>query len=91
MKAQLGSKVTLKVVDMANTETDDLENYDVAIDKGTLDAILMCSSDQRSMKREAYVNKVHRHINKYLLLVSCNWTRNELLGFFQPSIPIFGL
>jgi len=62
-----------------------LDQFDIGIDKGTLDAILLCSSDQRKAKREAYVDIVHRHIKNLLFLISCNWTRDELLEFFQPS------
>jgi hypothetical protein len=70
---------------MTQSETSSLSHYDIGIDKGTLDAILLCSSDQRKTKREAYLNTVHRHIKNLLFLISCNWTRNELLEFFQPS------
>jgi hypothetical protein len=70
---------------MTESDTSLLGHFDVGIDKGTLDAILLCSSDQRKTKREAYVNTVYRHIKSYLFLISCNWIRNELLEFFQPS------
>ena len=84
-RAQLGSQIPFHVIDMTDSDTSSLGQYDIGIDKGTLDAILLCSSDQRKSKREAYVNTVHRHINNLLFLVSCNWTRNELLEFFQSS------
>jgi hypothetical protein len=67
------------------TDTSSLGYFDIGIDKGTLDAILLCSSDQRIAKRQAYVEIVHRHIKNVLFLVSCNWTRSELLEFFEPS------
>lgn len=70
---------------MTATDTSSLERFDIGIDKGTLDAILLCSVDQRKQKREAYVNTVHQHIKHLLFLISCNWTRNELLEFLQPS------
>lgn len=70
---------------MTESNLPSLGQFDIGIDKGTLDAILLCSSDQRKTKREAYVDTVHRHIKNYLFLISCNWTQNELLEFFAPS------
>ena len=86
-RQQIGPDIPLHVMDMTSAETSSssLGHFDVGIDKGTLDAILLCSSDQRAQKRQAYVDTVHRHINNLLFLVSCNWTRNELVEFFQPS------
>lgn len=84
-RTQIGSNVKFQVVDMTAPDQSSLDQFDIGIDKGTLDAILLCSSDQRQAKREAYVETVHRHIKNLLFLVSCNWTRNELLEFFQPS------
>lgn len=84
-QAQLNTDVSWKVIDMTAPETPDLAQYDVAIDKGTLDAILLCSHEQRASKRQAYVNTVHRHVKSLLFLVSCNWTKAELLQFLEPS------
>ena len=84
-RTQIGSKIPFQVVDMTASDTSSLGHFDIGIDKGTLDAILLCSSDQRKAKREAYVDTVHHHIKNLLFLISCNWTRNELLEFFQPS------
>ena len=70
---------------MTDCDSSSLGQFDIGIDKGTLDAILLCSSDQRQFKRDAYVETVHRHIKNLLFLISCNWTRNELLPFFEPS------
>ena len=86
-REHLGPTVRLDVVDI--TASDDvstsLGQFDVAIDKGTLDAILLCSPDQRPSKRQAYVQTVHRHVKDLLFLVSCNWTRTELMEFLHPS------
>lgn len=84
-RAQIQAQVNFEVVDMTAPEQPNLSVYDIGIDKGTLDAILLCSSDQRKAKCEAYVATVHRHIKDLLFLVSCNWTRSELLEFFQSS------
>ena len=70
---------------MTASDTSLLNHFDIGIDKGTLDAILLCSSDQRKSKCQAYVDTVYQHIKNLLFIVSCNWTRNELLEFFQPS------
>jgi hypothetical protein len=74
---------------MTSSDTSSLPQFDIGIDKGTLDAILLCSSDQRKIKCNAYVDTVYRHIKNLLFIVSCNWTRNELLEFFQPSKVLF--
>ncbi|CAF3343967.1 unnamed protein product [Rotaria sp. Silwood1] len=84
-RTQIGSNIKFQVVDMTAPDTSSLDHFDIGIDKGTLDAILLCSSDQRKTKREGYVDTVHRHIRNFLFLISCNWTRNELLEFFQPK------
>ncbi|CAF1004105.1 unnamed protein product [Adineta ricciae] len=87
-RTQIGSNVKFQVMDMTATDTSALDHFDVGIDKGTLDAILLCSSDQRKGKCQAYVETVHRHIKNLLFLVSCNWTRNELLEFFEPKFSL---
>lgn len=85
-RTQLGSKVSFHIIDMTDSHSSSsLEQYDIGIDKGTLDAILLCSADQRKAKRDAYIDILHRHIRHRLFLISCNWTRNELIPFFQPS------
>ncbi|CAF4057365.1 unnamed protein product [Rotaria magnacalcarata] len=87
-RTQIGSNIQFQVIDMTASDTSLLDHFDIGIDKGTLDAILLCSSDQRKAKREAYVATVHRHIKNLLFLISCNWTRNELLEFFQPKFSL---
>ncbi|CAF1630101.1 unnamed protein product, partial [Adineta ricciae] len=87
-RTQIGSNVKFQVMDMTATDTSALDHFDIGIDKGTLDAILLCSSDQRKGKCQAYVETVHRHIKNLLFLVSCNWTRNELLEFFEPRFSL---
>ena len=84
-RAQIQSQVKFQVVDLTAEEQSDLDYFDIGIDKGTLDAILLCPADQRKEKCQAYMNTVHRHIKNYLFLVSCNWTRTELLRFFELS------
>lgn len=84
-RTQIGSNIQFHVIDMTESNLPSLGQFDIGIDKGTLDAILLCSSDQRKTKRESYVETVYRHIKNYLFLISCNWTRPELLEFFEPS------
>ncbi len=88
-RTQIGASIEFQVIDMTASDTSSLNRFDIGIDKGTLDAILLCSSDQRKTKCQAYVDTVHRHIKNLLFIVSCNWTRNELLEFFQPSKILF--
>ena len=84
-REQLGASVPLQVMDIISAETSALGQFDVAIDKGTLDAILLCAAEQRPSKRQAYLQTVHQHVKDLLFLVSCNWTRTELMDFFHPS------
>ena len=88
-RAQFRSNVQFHIIDITSFDPSLLSCYDIGIDKGTLDTILLCSSDQRKAKCEAYVDAVHRHIKHFLILISCNWTRTELLEFFQPSKSLF--
>lgn len=87
-RAQIGSNIPFEVIDLTDSNTSKLGQFDIGIDKGTLDAILLCSSDERKAKREAYVETMYRHIKNRLFLVSCNWTRDELLKFFEPKFTL---
>ncbi|KAG0418038.1 hypothetical protein HPB47_005167 [Ixodes persulcatus] len=63
------------------------KTYDVVLDKGTYDAISL-SPDEPAAKRQRYLELVARllPVDGRLVIVSCNWTRDELLSHFAPVV-----
>ncbi|KAF2718261.1 S-adenosyl-L-methionine-dependent methyltransferase [Polychaeton citri CBS 116435] len=64
------------------------EGFDVILDKGTFDAIsLMDRTDELPSPCETYREKVVPLMKPGALLVltSCNWTKEELLGWLAPN------
>ncbi|KAL2727778.1 EEF1A lysine methyltransferase 2 [Vespula maculifrons] len=76
----------LQVCDILDTDNHGLlKNYfKVAHDKGTYDAISL-HPDQPADKRGKYIDNVYNILqsNGYLILTSCNWTKDELLVHFK--------
>lgn len=60
----------------------DYSEKSIELARAQIQSQVLCPADQRKEKCQAYMNTVHRHIKNYLFLVSCNWTRTELLRFF---------
>lgn len=61
--------------------------FDVLLDKGTFDAISLCGDVDAQGRRlsEAYVRKIAPLLRKgtgLLVVTSCNWTEEELCGWF---------
>ncbi|XP_032683728.1 EEF1A lysine methyltransferase 2 isoform X1 [Odontomachus brunneus] len=75
------SNVKLEVCDILNNTLSC--DFKVVHDKGTYDAISL-SPDDPAAKRQTYVENIHRIISPggYLVLTSCNWTKEELLRHF---------
>ncbi|KAF2763911.1 S-adenosyl-L-methionine-dependent methyltransferase [Teratosphaeria nubilosa] len=64
------------------------DGFDVALDKGTFDAIsLMSSSAEARHPCETYREKVVPLIKPggFLCITSCNWTKGELLDWLAPG------
>ena len=65
-------------------------NFDVCFDKGTYDAISLCPDDAIS-KREKYIENVFNLLRcnveskSFLIITSCNWTKEELIKQFDKS------
>lgn len=57
--------------------------YDVILDKGTYDAISL--SNNSKTNRAKYVENMHCSLRAdgFFIIVSCNWTQNELKNFFN--------
>lgn len=63
--------------------------YDVVLDKGTYDAIGLCSVDPAG-KRRRYREAILRLLGPRgrFLLASCNWTAAELTDYFAPCLQV---
>lgn len=73
--------VKLEVCDILNNTLS--HDFKVVHDKGTYDAISLNPEDP-TIKRQKYIESVHRILlpKGYLVLTSCNWTKEELLKHF---------
>nr|XP_031841168.1 EEF1A lysine methyltransferase 2 isoform X2 [Nomia melanderi] len=81
------SHIDLKVCDILNLETHKLPtDFKLAHDKGTYDAISLHPQDP-ALKRKMYINNIYEILlpDGYLMLTSCNWTKEELEAHFQDS------
>ena len=63
------------------------EGFDIVLDKGTFDAISLSGETDTHGRRicESYASKVAKLIARdgMLLVTSCNWTEEELKGWFS--------
>ncbi|GAU93464.1 hypothetical protein RvY_05400-2 [Ramazzottius varieornatus] len=57
--------------------------FDLCIDKGTYDAVCLAPENSKE-KRVAYMENVAKilHSDGYLIVTSCNWTKDELITQF---------
>ncbi|KOC63030.1 Methyltransferase-like protein 10 [Habropoda laboriosa] len=79
------SHINLKVYDILNTEDFELPmDFKLAHDKGTYDAISLHPEDS-ALKRQSYIKNVYKILlpSGYLVLTSCNWTKEEIEKHFQ--------
>ncbi|KAF2486520.1 S-adenosyl-L-methionine-dependent methyltransferase [Neohortaea acidophila] len=64
------------------------DGFDVVLDKGTFDAISLAQHDDGSSHPcEVYRDRVERLVRpgQFLLITSCNWTRDELVRWLAPD------
>lgn len=63
---------------------DSLNDFSVALDKGTYDAICLDPEDSRT-KRLKYKTNVFKLLkdNGLFIITSCNWTDKELVDYFE--------
>ncbi|OAD57966.1 Methyltransferase-like protein 10 [Eufriesea mexicana] len=79
------SQIELKIYDILNTEDFDLPtDFKLAHDKGTYDAVSLHPQDPAT-KRQKYIENVYKILlpSGYLVLTSCNWTKEEIEKHFQ--------
>ena len=70
-------------MDVLDKEQYPKKKFDVAIDKGTYDAIALCPIDSKSKRllyKEFLTNILKE--NGLFIITSCNWTFNELKEFY---------
>ena len=87
------SQITFSVMDILNS---DMSESDLILDKGTFDAISLANPSDlglslQSQIQAGYVDSVARLLapNGILLITSCNWTEDELIGIFKPSLAFY--
>ncbi|XP_067012529.2 EEF1A lysine methyltransferase 2 [Anabrus simplex] len=83
-----GLEIHYEVCDVLSGALDG-RRYQVALDKGTYDAVSLCPDDTK-MKREQYISSVHSllHPGGLLVITSCNWTEKELVAHFQDKFNV---
>ncbi|XP_014256508.1 EEF1A lysine methyltransferase 2 [Cimex lectularius] len=75
--------ISLKVADLTG-EVSNLYGFDIALDKGTYDAISLNPEDTQ-YKRQKYIQNVATILRKngLLIITSCNWTAAEIIKHFN--------
>ena len=78
--------VELQVCDILEAKNNLPTDFKLAHDKGTYDAISLHPENPKE-KRMKYIENVHEILlpGGYLVLTSCNWTKNELMEHFKES------
>lgn len=79
------SHIELKVCDILDSENSNLPiDFKLVHDKGTYDAISLHPEDPSS-KRRKYIENMYKILlpSGYLVLTSCNWTKEEIEKHFQ--------
>ncbi|CAJ0929130.1 unnamed protein product, partial [Mesorhabditis belari] len=81
------AKVDFQVLDLLAPSQEQFRGqFDIVLDKGTLDALLLCELDERQNRLKAYVSSVIRALESSgkFIVVSCNFTRDELVDMLTP-------
>ncbi len=75
--------IRYETVDILTHSDSFRPKYDLAIDKGTYDAIGLCPDDPKA-KRYQYRNYLCQVLKNEstFIITSCNWTTKELVDFF---------
>ncbi|RNA19194.1 hypothetical protein BpHYR1_000249 [Brachionus plicatilis] len=78
--------IEYKVTDVLDSNAKYDDQFDVAIDKGTYDAISLCPDDPKN-KRFLYKDYLKKILNQnaFFVITSCNWTSKELQEFFSEN------
>uniref|UniRef100_A0A1B6BZS1 Protein-lysine N-methyltransferase g.24743 n=2 Tax=Clastoptera arizonana TaxID=38151 RepID=A0A1B6BZS1_9HEMI len=80
--------ISFKVYDIIK-ETSILDTFNIALDKGTYDAICLDPEDSKS-KRITYKNNIAKLLidDGLFIITSCNWTDKELAEFFKSHFTV---
>ena len=83
------SQIIFQTSDILNPCKEFLVKFDLAIDKGTFDAISLYGKDSTNVSHTTlYVHQINEILkpNGMIIINSCNWTFEELLTMFEESI-----
>ncbi len=75
----------LKILDVLNKNEYLEKKYDIAIDKGTYDAISLSPVDTRTKRlfyKDFLCETLKKNSESIFIITSCNWTTSELIEFF---------
>lgn len=78
--------IQFKVADiLQNDSVTAFDPCNVLVDKGTYDAIALMPDADLQLNRRLYLNFVLKHLksNGHFVIMSCNFTKEELLKFLQ--------
>lgn len=80
------------LLNLSDNLTVQYGQFRLAIDKGTFDAICLNPNANLTQIKQQYINTLAKLIDKhgFMLIASCNWTRNELITLFH-SLNLFTL
>ncbi|KAK9509362.1 hypothetical protein O3M35_006697 [Rhynocoris fuscipes] len=83
MKSQSFDHIELKIADLTE-ENCHFENFNIALDKGTYDAICL-NPDNAVFKQKNYIKNVSNLLctDGLFIITSCNWTEGELIKHFE--------
>ncbi|XP_073996202.1 EEF1A lysine methyltransferase 2 [Rhodnius prolixus] len=79
LQSQSFDKIKLMVLDLTE-DCHNLRNFNVALDKGTYDAISL-NPDNATAKKKKYIKNVSEMLTTdgFFIVTSCNWTEKELI------------
>uniref|UniRef100_G3MQQ9 Protein-lysine N-methyltransferase n=1 Tax=Amblyomma maculatum TaxID=34609 RepID=G3MQQ9_AMBMU len=66
-----------------------VKKYDFVLDKGTYDAISLCPNNAKA-QCERYIHAISQllAVGGRFVIVSCNWTQQELTAHFEPELTL---
>lgn len=80
-------RVDYRVVDVLNEKEYPKEKFQIAVDKGTYDAIALCPDDPKTKRLlyKKFLCNILDSNDSMFVITSCNWTTQELVDFFTSN------
>lgn len=81
--------IKFQVLDILEPDPSFEQTFDVLLDKGTYDALCLTPGADIQQNRQRYLNFITKHLqaNGYFIIMSCNFTKDELFKFILHSEP----